>query len=78
MRRFYYVELQLSNCQCFRNENLMREGFTPSKTRKSGTSICGIVIDGGVVLGADTRATSGNMVFEKKCEKIYFVQNNMA
>jgi 20S proteasome subunit beta 2 len=43
-----------------RNEHLAREpGFAAQMPipRKTGTTICGVVFAGGVVLGADTRAT---------------------
>ena len=39
------------------------------KFRKTGTTICGAIFAGGVVLGADTRATEGTIVCDKNCEK---------
>lgn len=45
--------------------------------RKTGTTIAGVVFNGGVVLGADTRATSGPIVFEKTCEKIHYIADNI-
>jgi 20S proteasome subunit beta 2 len=47
---------------------------TPKKT---GTTIVGLVYKDGVVLGADTRATSGSEVAEKNCEKIHYLAPNM-
>jgi 20S proteasome subunit beta 2 len=44
---------------------------------KTGTTIVGVVYKGGVVLGADTRATSGSEVAEKNCEKIHYLAPNM-
>lgn len=41
-------------------------GFT-----KTGTTIVGCLYNGGVVLGADTRATSGTIVADKNCAKIH-------
>merc|ERR1712226_1155562 len=35
------------------------------------------VFDGGVVLGADTRATNGEEVAEKNCEKIHYLSPSM-
>ena len=32
---------------------------------------------GGIVLGADTRATEGPIVADKNCEKIHFLAKNM-
>lgn len=45
--------------------------------RKTGTTIVGVVFDGGVVLGADTRATADTTVVEKKCEKIHYIAPNI-
>lgn len=44
--------------------------------RKTGTTICGVVFRGGVVLGADTRATSQHVV-DKNCEKIHYIAPNI-
>jgi 20S proteasome alpha/beta subunit len=40
------------------------------KPRSTGTTIAGVVFDGGVVLGADTRATNEHMVADKECVKV--------
>lgn len=45
--------------------------------RKTGTTICGVVFSGGVVLGADTRATEGPLVADKNCNKLHRISNNM-
>jgi len=45
--------------------------------KKTGTTIVGVVYKDGVVLGADTRATSGSEVAEKNCEKIHYLAPNM-
>lgn len=37
----------------------------------------GVVFQNGVVLGADTRATSGPTVFDKNCEKIHYIADNI-
>lgn len=44
---------------------------------KTGTTICGVLFAGGVVLGADTRATNGDMVAEKNCWKIHYMAPNI-
>mmetsp|Transcript_25155 Transcript_25155/g.35429 ORF Transcript_25155/g.35429 Transcript_25155/m.35429 type:complete len:287 (+) Transcript_25155:183-1043(+) len=44
---------------------------------KTGTTIVGLVYKGGVVLGADTRATGGSEVAEKNCEKIHYMAPNI-
>ena len=38
--------------------------------RKTGTTIAGIVCRDGVIIGADTRATEGNTVADKQCNKV--------
>jgi len=43
----------------------------------TGTTICGMVYSGGVVLGADTRATGGSEVADKNCEKIHYLAPNI-
>lgn len=45
--------------------------------KKTGTTIVGMVYSGGVVLGADTRATGGSEVAEKNCEKIHYLAPNI-
>jgi len=37
----------------------------------------GIVFEGGVCLGADTRATGGSEVADKNCEKIHYLADNI-
>lgn len=52
-------------------------GIHPPKARKTGTTIVGVVYKGGVVLGADTRATEGTIVADKNCEKIHYIAPNI-
>jgi 20S proteasome subunit beta 2 len=47
------------------------------QVRKTGTTICGIVFDGGVMLGADTRATEGPIVADPNCLKIHKLAANI-
>lgn len=35
------------------------------------------IMQGGVVLGADTRATEGDTVADKNCEKIHYIADNI-
>jgi len=56
---------------------LMSSGHKLPKFTKTGTTIAGIVFDKGVVLGADTRATSGPIVAQKNCEKIHYIAPNI-
>lgn len=44
---------------------------------KTGTTIAGVVFKGGVVLGADTRATEDTIVADKNCSKIHFIADNI-
>ena len=61
----------------FRNAFLAKKGLVTPKTTKTGTTICGAIFDGGVVLGADTRSTSGDIVADKNCMKIHDLAPNM-
>lgn len=56
---------------------LLKNGFAPPKTIKTGTTIVGIIFKDGVILGADTRATEGPIVADKNCEKIHYLAKNM-
>lgn len=60
-----------------RNETLLASGFKPPNVVKTGTTICGVIYKDGVVLGCDTRTTIGRIVWEKCCEKIYKIQENV-
>ncbi|KAI3654316.1 hypothetical protein MP228_001035 [Amoeboaphelidium protococcarum] len=60
-----------------RNAMLASKGTHPPKATKTGTTIVGVIYKDGVVLGADTRATEGNIVADKNCEKIHYLAPNM-
>lgn len=60
-----------------RNNLLQQKGYAPPTARKTGTTIAGVVFAGGVVLGADTRATSGATVFQKDCQKIHYIADTI-
>ncbi|CAF87365.1 unnamed protein product [Tetraodon nigroviridis] len=53
------------------------EGSQTPKPLKTGTTIAGVVFKDGVVLGADTRATSGDVVADKMCAKIHHIAPNI-
>ncbi|XP_036001697.1 proteasome subunit beta type-7-like [Fundulus heteroclitus] len=57
-------------------EGLFDGGQTP-KPLKTGTTIAGVVFKDGVVLGADTRATSSEVVADKMCAKIHYISPNI-
>ena len=52
---------------------LASNGYAPPKITKTGTTICAVVFKDGVVLGADTRSTGGDIVANKNCEKLHFM-----
>jgi len=61
-----------------RNQLLAAQpGMTMPKARKTGTTLAGVVFEGGVVLGADTRATGGDTVCDKNCDKIHYIADNI-
>ncbi|NP_001087535.1 proteasome subunit beta type-7 [Xenopus laevis] len=66
---------------CRRNTLLTNEftqkGHKLPSSRKTGTTIAGIVFKDGVILGADTRATEGMIVADKNCSKIHYIAPNV-
>jgi len=60
-----------------RNQVLGGRGIALPRAKKTGTTIVGVIYEGGVVLGADTRATEGDTVADKNCEKIHYIADNI-
>eukprot|EP01096_Ripella_sp_DP13-Kostka_P000794 TRINITY_DN1089_c0_g1_i1.p1 TRINITY_DN1089_c0_g1~~TRINITY_DN1089_c0_g1_i1.p1 ORF type:complete len:289 (+),score=118.11 TRINITY_DN1089_c0_g1_i1:32-868(+) len=60
-----------------RNMMLSTRGLVHPSAKKTGTTIAGILVKDAVVLGADTRATSGATVCDKNCEKIHYIAPNI-
>lgn len=60
-----------------RNAFLAKQGKQMPTAKKTGTTIVGVVFEGGVCLGADTRATEGPIVADKNCEKIHYIAPNI-
>jgi len=60
-----------------RNLALAESGIAVPKAKKTGTTIVGCLFNNGVVLGADTRATSDTIVADKNCSKIHRLANRM-
>ncbi|GAB1522142.1 proteasome core particle subunit beta 2 [Rhizoctonia solani] len=56
-----------------RNQFLSGKGVKVPKATSTGTTIVGCLFKDGVVLGADTRATEGDIVADKNCEKIHYI-----
>jgi len=62
---------------CRRNAALAKIGLEAPKPHKTGTTIAGVIFKDGIVLGADTRSTSGSTVADKNCEKIHYIAPNI-
>jgi len=62
---------------CKRNALLAGKGFKPPKVTKTGTTICAVIFKDGVILGADTRSTGGDIVANKNCEKLHYMAPNI-
>jgi len=60
-----------------RNAALQKQGFPMPKATSTGTTIVGCIFDGGVVIAADTRATSGDIVADKNCQKLHYISPNI-
>ena len=58
-----------------RNDFLSGKGVKVPKATSTGTTIVGCLFDNGIVLGADTRATEGDIVADKNCEKVRYIQS---
>ncbi|XP_063048638.1 proteasome subunit beta type-7-like [Engraulis encrasicolus] len=59
-------------------ENVLGDGKVKTpRPLKTGTTIAGVVYKDGVVLGADTRATSSEVVADKMCAKIHYIAPNI-
>ncbi len=59
-----------------RNQFLAAKGLKASAT-STGTTIVGCRFATGVVIAADTRATSGPIVADKNCEKLHLISPNI-
>lgn len=60
-----------------RNASLHAKGVPLPKATSTGTTIVGCIYEGGVVIAADTRATSGPIVADKNCEKLHYISPNI-
>ncbi|KAI5819534.1 nucleophile aminohydrolase [Pyronema omphalodes] len=60
-----------------RNASLHAKGMPLPKATSTGTTIVGCIFNGGVVIAADTRATSGPIVADKNCEKLHYIAPNI-
>lgn len=63
---------------CPRNLRFIEKGLVKqTQAKKTGTTICGILLGDCVVLAADTRATAGDIVADKNCEKLHPLADNI-
>eukprot|EP01017_Pseudomicrothorax_dubius_P010211 TRINITY_DN13618_c0_g2_i2.p1 TRINITY_DN13618_c0_g2~~TRINITY_DN13618_c0_g2_i2.p1 ORF type:complete len:274 (+),score=79.02 TRINITY_DN13618_c0_g2_i2:157-978(+) len=62
---------------CHRNNLLIESNAVKPTVKKTGTTIVGVTFKDGVVLAADTRATSDTTVAEKNCAKIHYLAPNI-
>ncbi|KAF8634853.1 hypothetical protein AX17_004101 [Amanita inopinata Kibby_2008] len=60
-----------------RNNFLSDRGIPLPKATSTGTTIVGCLFKDGIILGADTRATEGEIVADKNCEKIHYITENI-
>ncbi|KAF8630240.1 hypothetical protein AX15_003040 [Amanita polypyramis BW_CC] len=60
-----------------RNNFLAEKGIPLPKATSTGTTIVGCLFKDGIILGADTRATEGDIVADKNCEKIHYITENI-
>lgn len=66
---------------CDRNLRLQKAlaaaGSNFPAAKKTGTTICGIIVKDAVILGADTRATAGPIVADKDADKLHSIADNI-
>lgn len=60
-----------------RNNRLESMGVKWPEKRKTGTTICAIVVKDAVILAADTRATEGPIVADKNAEKLHKIASRI-
>lgn len=74
-----YVQGSHNLIKTFRNEHIEKNDKSiKSSFTKTGTTIVGVKFKGGVVLGADSRATGGPVIVDQDCMKIHYIAPNMA
>eukprot|EP01059_Diplonema_ambulator_P036579 TRINITY_DN9168_c0_g1_i2.p1 TRINITY_DN9168_c0_g1~~TRINITY_DN9168_c0_g1_i2.p1 ORF type:complete len:278 (+),score=42.46 TRINITY_DN9168_c0_g1_i2:63-896(+) len=68
--------------QAFNFENVQRnaglsEKGVEGKHKKTGTTIVGCLFKDGVVIGSDNRASAGQIVADKWCQKVHYLAPNI-
>lgn len=56
----------------------MEEQLEQLKQLKTGTTTLGMVCKDGIVIAADKRATAGNMIVDKRADKVHIISDDMA
>uniref|UniRef100_A0A0N4ZPZ6 proteasome endopeptidase complex n=1 Tax=Parastrongyloides trichosuri TaxID=131310 RepID=A0A0N4ZPZ6_PARTI len=62
---------------CFRNQALQKMGAKMPTLTSTGTTIVACIYKGGVLMGADSRATAGNITADKACMKVHKITESM-
>lgn len=62
---------------CARNMALEAMGVKPPTMRSTGTTIVATVFKDGLVMGADSRATAGNIIADKHCRKVHKITDSI-
>jgi len=60
-----------------RNAGLAKLGIKAPKMTKTGTTIVGVTYKDGVIIGADSRATAGDIIADKYCVKLHKITDSM-
>ncbi|KHJ46411.1 multicatalytic endopeptidase family protein [Trichuris suis] len=61
----------------YRNDALAKMGVQLPPARSTGTTIVGLLFNEGVLIGADSRATSGSIVGDKFCLKLHYLTKSI-
>lgn len=62
---------------CYRNMALCKMGKDAPRLTSTGTTIVAVSYEGGLVMGADSRATAGNIIADKHCEKVHKITESI-
>uniref|UniRef100_A0A0M3IAZ8 proteasome endopeptidase complex n=2 Tax=Ascaris TaxID=6251 RepID=A0A0M3IAZ8_ASCLU len=62
---------------CARNMAMAEMGVKPPTLRSTGTTIVAATYKDGLVMGADSRATAGNIIADKHCTKVHKLTESM-
>ncbi|CAG9533864.1 unnamed protein product [Cercopithifilaria johnstoni] len=62
---------------CVRNMALEAVGVKPPTMKSTGTTIVATTYKDGLVMGADSRATAGNIIADKHCQKVHKITDSI-